>query len=72
MKEWKKKNKILENSKIISTLEHNFSHFQLKVLIVEIILNRKREINDFLWFTMNELKKKPISKLMSKVQKNIK
>ena len=72
MKEWKKKNKISEKSKIVSTLEHNFSHFQLKVLMVEIILYKKREVNDFFWFTMNELKKKPISKLMSKVQKNIK
>jgi hypothetical protein len=40
--------------------------------MVEIILYKKREVNDFFWFTMNELKKKPISKLMSKVQKNIK
>ena len=71
MKEWKKRNKISENSKIISTFEHNFSHFQLKVLMVEIILNKKKKVNDFLWFTMNGLKKKPISKLMFKAQKNI-
>ena len=71
MKEWKKKNKISENLNIINTFEHNFSHFQLKVLMVEIILNRKIKLNDFFWFSMNELKKKPISKLMSKVQQNI-
>ena len=36
-----KKNKISENFSIISTFEHNFSHFQLKVLMVEILLNKK-------------------------------
>ena len=71
MKEWKKKNKISENLNIINTFEHNFSHFQLKVLMVEIILNRKMKLNGFFWFSMNELKKKPISKLMSKVQQSI-
>ena len=39
--------------------------------MVEIILYKKREVNDFFWFTMNELKKKPISKLMVKAQKSI-
>jgi A/G-specific adenine glycosylase len=71
MKEWKNKNKISENLNIINTFEHNFSHFQLKVLVVEIILKRKIKLNDFFWFSMNELKKKPISKLMSKVLQNI-
>ena len=71
MKEWKKKNKISENLNIINTFEHNFSHFQLKVLMVEIILNRKMKLNNFFWFSMDELKKKPISKLMSKVQQNL-
>ena len=71
MKEWKKKNKISENYRIISTLEHNFSHFQLKVLMVEILLNKKRKLEDFLWFSMSDFEKKPISKLMNKAQKNI-
>ncbi len=71
VKEWKKKNKISENFKVISTFEHNFSHFQLKVLMVEILLNKKRRLEDFLWFSRNEFEKKPISKLMGKAQKNI-
>ena len=71
MKEWKKKNKISENLSLISTFEHNFSHFQLKVLMVEIILNKKKTLNDFSWFSMKEIKKKPISKLMSKAKNNI-
>ena len=71
MKEWKKKNKISENFNLISTFEHNFSHFQLKVLMVEIILNKKKILNDFSWFSMKEIKKKPISKLMSKAKNNI-
>ena len=71
MKEWKKKNKISENFNLISTFEHNFSHFQLKVLMVEIILNKKKTLNDFSWFSMKEIKKKPISKLMSKAKNNI-
>ena len=50
MKEWKKKNKISENLNIINTFEHNFSHFQLKVLVVEIILNRKRNLMTFSGF----------------------
>ena len=71
VKKWKKKNKISENFRIISTFEHNFSHFQLKVLMVEILLNKKRKLEDFLWFSMSDFEKKPISKLMSKAQKNI-
>ena len=71
VKKWKKKNKISENFSIISTFEHNFSHFQLKVLMVEILLNKKRKLEDFLWFSMSDFEKKPISKLMSKAQKNI-
>ena len=71
MKEWKKKYKISENLRVISTFEHNFSHFQLKVLMVEILLNKKRKLEDFLWFSMSDFEKKPISKLMSKAQKNI-
>ena len=39
--------------------------------MVEILLNKKRKLEDFLWFSMNDFEKKPISKLMSKAQKNI-
>ena len=45
-----KKNKISENFSIISTFEHNFSHFQLKVLMVEILLNKKRNLKTFYGF----------------------
>ena len=63
----KKKNKISENFSIISTFEHNFSHFQLKVLMVEILLNKKG-LEDFLWFSRNEFEKTNI-KLMGKARK---
>ncbi len=39
--------------------------------MVEILLDKKKKLEDFLWFSMNEFKKKPISKLMSKALKNI-
>ena len=71
VRNWKKKNKISENFSTVRTFEHNFSHFQLKVLMVEILLDKKKKLEDFLWFSMNEFKKKPISKLMSKALKNI-
>ena len=71
MKEWKKKYKISENLRVISTFEHNFSHFYLKVLMVEILLNKKMKLEGFLWFSMSDFKKKPISKLMSKAQQKI-
>jgi len=71
MKEWKKKYKISENLRVISTFEHNFSHFHLKVLMVEILLNKKKKLGGFLWFSMSDFEKKPISKLMSNAQKNI-
>ena len=71
IKNWKKKYKISENLRVISTFEHNFSHFHLKVLMVEILLNKKKKFGGFLWFSMSDFEKKPISKLMSKAQKNI-
>ena len=37
--------------------------------MVEILLNKKKKLNDFLWFSMNDFEKKPISKLMSKRRK---
>ncbi len=71
IKKWKISNKIIISSKKLDFVEHNFTHFHLKLLMVEIILNNKKMIDDFYWLSLDELKKKPISSLMMKVKKRI-
>ncbi len=71
IKKWKISNKIIISSKKLDFVEHNFTHFHLKLLMVEIILNNKKMIDDFYWLSLDELRKKPISSLMMKVKKRI-
>ena len=38
---WKKTNGIQNKYKILDSIEHNFTHFHLKLLVVEIILDKR-------------------------------
>ena len=68
---WKVSNGLEEYTKIISTINHNFSHFRLKLDIVEIVLKKKKKIRDYLWMSINEFEKKPISSLVAKAKKKV-
>jgi A/G-specific adenine glycosylase len=69
---WKKKKNILEKFRVVDFVEHNFSHFHLNLMLVEIVLYKKIEIDEFSWLTLNEYRKKPMSSLMRKVVQLIK
>jgi len=64
---WKKTHGIHNKYKILDSIEHNFTHFHLKLLVVEIILDKKINLDNYNWMTMNALEKKPLSSLMRKV-----
>ena len=66
---WMKTNNIKMPFKYVGQIAHKFSHFHLKVFIVKLRLVSKLNFNNFLWLTMDELNKKPISSLMMKVKK---
>ena len=68
---WKKTHGIENKFKILDSIEHNFTHFHLKLLMVEIVLDRKINLNNFSWMTMDVLEKKPLSSLMRKVIRKI-
>jgi len=66
---WMMMNNIKMPYKYLGQIAHKFSHFHLKVFIVKLRLVNKLNFNNFLWLTMDELNKKPISSLMMKVKK---
>ena len=68
---WKINNELEEYSKIVSTINHDFTHFHLKLDIVEIVLKKKKKLSDYLWMNKNEFEKKPISSLVRKAKKKI-
>ena len=68
---WKISNELEEYSKIVSTINHDFTHFHLKLDMVEIVLKKKKKISDYLWMNKNEFEKKPLSSLVRKAKKKI-
>jgi len=66
--EWLKSNKINGDYEMISKINHEFSHFRLKLLIVRIRLNYKKVFKNYEWINDEELKKKPLSKLTLKIK----
>ncbi len=65
--DWMEKNKIKTQYKFLGEVSHKFSHFHLKVLIVKLRLLKKKKLKNFFWLTLNDLKRKPISRLMFKI-----
>ncbi len=65
---WLKKKKLKVTYKLAGKVIHKFSHFQLKVLVVKLNLNRKLLLENFFWLTIKDLNNKPVSKLMQKIK----
>jgi len=62
----------LDNAFIINkSINHAFSHFRLNLFIIELKLKNKRNFKKYEWIRKKDLKNKPISKLMSKVIKEV-
>ncbi len=68
---WLTKKKLGKDFQPHSLVEHEFSHFQLKLLIVNIKLKNKTKIDDYIWMSNYEFNKLPVSKLMFKVKEKI-
>ena len=69
--EWTIKKDIKNVHEYIGEVNHKFSHFQLKVLIVKLRSLRKFKLNNFYWLTREELNERAISKLMSKIREKV-
>ena len=61
------KNNSIKHDKIFEKyVKHSFSHFHLKLFIIEIKLRLKDKFENFEWVLEEDLKKKPSSVLMKK------
>ncbi len=69
--EWVKKKRLKSFYKFIGEINHKFSHFQLKVLIVRLRLSSKFKLKGLLWLTKEELNEKAVSKLMVKIREKV-
>ncbi len=69
--EWKKKHSLEINHRKIDFVNHSFSHFHLKLLIVNIKLNKKVKLKDLQWMKIHKFEKKPVSTLVKKIKKII-
>ena len=57
--------------KLAGEIVHKFSHFHLKVLIVNIRLKNKFKFKNYKWLKKIELSEKPVSSLMLKIMKKV-
>ncbi len=69
---WMEKNELKSSFRFIGEVNHKFSHFHLKVFIVELKLLRKLKKKKYYWLTYEEIEKKPVSKLMIKLKEKVK
>ena len=68
---WKKKHYIKTNHQMIGFVKHSFSHFNLKLLTVNIKLNEKIKFKNLHWMKIKNFKKKPVSTLVKKINRII-
>ncbi|MEE2694940.1 MAG: NUDIX domain-containing protein [Pseudomonadota bacterium] len=68
---WMRENNIQTSFKLIGKIKHTFTHFHLKVLIVELRLNKRIKFKNFFWTNLNDLERKPVSSLMKKIKDTI-
>ena len=66
--QWLKSFKLEQSYKNISVVEHEFSHFRLKLSIVNIKLKKKIILTEYEWINKNEFDLLPISTLMTKIK----
>ena len=65
---WQKINSITYKHVFSKFIKHTFSHFHLKLFIIEIKLNRKKEFANYEWVLLEDVVNKPSSALMKKIQ----
>lgn len=65
---WQKINSITHKCVCNKFIKHIFSHFHLKLFIIEIKLNRKKEFANYEWVLKEDVVNKPSSALMKKIQ----
>jgi len=68
---WQKINSITHNHVFSKFVKHTFSHFHLKLFIIEINLKRKKRFVDFEWVLKKDIVNKPSSALMKKIQEEV-
>ena len=67
--DWMSTHNINQKYKILGYVNHIFSHFHLKLFVVDIKLNSKIKLNNYKWMTERTYNSKPKSSLMMKVKK---
>ena len=65
---WLKSFRLEKSYKNISFVEHEFSHFRLKLSIVDIKLKKRIFLSKYQWITKDEFDLLPISTLMIKIK----
>ena len=65
---WQKINSITYKHVFSKFIKHTFSHFHLKLFIIEIKLNSKKEFANYEWVLSEDIVNKPSSVLMKKIQ----
>ena len=68
---WKVEKNLLFDHKDLCFVEHTFSHFYLKLLIVKIELSSKMKFRDLMWIKEKKFDVKPKSILVKKVRERI-
>ena len=68
---WNLKYKLNINTNFDVYIRHQFSHFTLKLFIVNIELHNKIDIDDCRWVNRKEFSKLPVSKLMMKIGEKV-
>ena len=68
---WQKINSIPHNHVFGKFVKHTFSHFHLKLFIIEINLKRKKRFVNFEWVLKKDIVNKPSSVLMKKIQEEV-
>ncbi|MFL2661853.1 MAG: A/G-specific adenine glycosylase [Alphaproteobacteria bacterium] len=69
---WMKENKFTFSYKFNEEVNHIFTHFHLKVLLVRLELKKKVNMSKYSWLTWSEIEEKPKSKLMKKIEDKLK
>ena len=68
---WISQNKLKTKYKIIGKVIHTFSHFHLKLFLVDIKLNESINFKKYEWTTLKKFDRKPQSTLTRKILKTV-
>ena len=69
---WMEENKLIFSYKFSGEVNHIFTHFHLKLILVKLELKNIVKMPKFMWFSWEEIEKKPVSKLMQKIKDELK